>query len=63
MYDNFRQIIEKKGITPYRVAKETGIATATMSDWKNGKYIPKIDKLRKIATYLDVPIEELIETE
>ena len=60
MYDKFRQIIDKKGLTPYRVAKETGIATATMSDWKNGKSNPKLEKLSKIATYLEVNLEDLI---
>lgn len=63
MYDNFRQIIEKKGLTPYRVAKETGISTATMSSWKNGLYTPKLDKLIKIAEYLGVSLEEIISDE
>lgn len=61
MYDKFRRIITEKGITPYRVAKDTNIPTATMSDWKNGKSKPKVDKLQKIATYLGVKIEDLIE--
>jgi transcriptional regulator with XRE-family HTH domain len=60
MYDNFRHIIEGKGITPYRVAKDTKIPTSTMSDWKNGKSVPKMDKLVKIADYLGVSLEELV---
>jgi transcriptional regulator with XRE-family HTH domain len=60
LYDNFRQLIEKKGITPYRVAKDTKIPTACLSDWKNGKSVPKVDKLVKIADYLGVPLEELV---
>lgn len=60
MYDKFRQIIQEKGITTYRVAKETGIANSTLSDWKNGRSTPKADKLLKIANYLGIPVEELI---
>lgn len=61
LYDKFRQIIEKRGITPYKVSKATGISQVTLSDWKHGRYKPKVDKLIKIAKYLNVPLEELID--
>jgi len=63
LYDKFRQIIQKKGLTPYRVSKDTGIPNSTLSDWKSGRSKPKADKLLKIANYLEVSVEELIETE
>lgn len=60
MYHIFKKLIDSKGITAYRVSKGTGIAEATLSDWKNGKSTPKVDKLRKIADYLGVTLNELI---
>jgi transcriptional regulator with XRE-family HTH domain len=60
MYEIFEQLLQLNNITPYRVAKETGIATATLSDWKNGKSTPKQDKLQKIADYFGVKIEYLM---
>lgn len=60
MYEIFRQKLDQKGITPYRVAKDTGIPTSTLSDWKTGRSTPKLDKLIKIADYLDMNLEELI---
>lgn len=63
LYDNFRQLIEKNGVTQYRVGKETGIAQSTLSDWKSGRSTPKLDKLIKIADYLGVSLEELISDE
>lgn len=60
MYNNFLRLITEKRVTPYRVAKDTGIATATLTAWKNGDYVPKVDKLKKIADYLGVSIEELL---
>lgn len=60
MYQKFEKIINKKGITPYRVSKDTGIATATLSDWKNGKTTPKTDKLVTISKYLGVKLEDLL---
>jgi repressor LexA len=43
------------------VAKETNLSPTVFSDWKSGKSKPKVDKLQKIATYLGVKIEDLIE--
>lgn len=56
MYKKFEELLEEKGITPYRVHKETGISTATLSDWKNGKSEPKKDKIEKICEYFNVPL-------
>ena len=59
-YRRFEALLEAKGATVYRVAKETGIPQSTFSDWKNGRSTPKIEKLVKIAAYFDVPLEHLI---
>ncbi|WP_069998245.1 helix-turn-helix domain-containing protein [Cellulosilyticum sp. I15G10I2] len=60
MYQNFKRLLEKQGITPYKVSKETGVSTSTLSDWKTGRSTPKLDKLQKIADYFGVGLEELI---
>lgn len=59
-YENYAMIRDKLGLTDYRVAKETGIGTATMSSWKNGRYVPKTDKLQQIADYLHVSLDYLL---
>lgn len=59
MYEIFEKLLSKKGITAYRVAKETGITTATLTSWKQGKYTPKSEKLQKIADYLGVSVSYL----
>lgn len=56
MYLKFLSLLEGRGITSYKVAKETGISQVTLSDWKNGRSVPKVDKLQKIANYFEVPI-------
>lgn len=60
MYEIFEQLLSKYGVTAYKVAKETGITTATLSNWKQGKYTPKQDKLQKIADYFGVSLEYLM---
>jgi transcriptional regulator with XRE-family HTH domain len=56
MYEIFEQLLQKHGVTPYQVSKETGISQTTLSDWKRGRSEPKPDKIRKIADYFCVPI-------
>lgn len=60
MYSIFEMLCEKNGITPYKVGKETGIATSTLSDWKNGKSTPKQDKLKLIADLFKVSVDYLM---
>ena len=59
-YENYAKLKEAKGVNDFAVSKATGIAPATMSDWKNGRTEPKIDKLQKIAEYFNVSTEYLI---
>ena len=63
MYDKFRKIIDDRGITPYKVSKDTGISQSCLSEWKKRKSTPRVEKLQKIASYLNVSIEELLVTE
>ena len=60
-YARFFEELKKRDITPYRVHKDTGIATATLSDWKNGISKPKADKLKILADYFGVTIECFLE--
>ena len=48
--------LAKNNETAYRVSKETGIATATLTEWKNGNYEPKVEKLMLIADHFGVPV-------
>jgi transcriptional regulator with XRE-family HTH domain len=60
MYEVFAQLLQKRGITPYRVHKQTGVAQSTLSDWKTKGCTPSVESLAKIADYLDVTVDELI---
>lgn len=56
MYKVFETLLEKNNVTAYEVSKATGIATSTLTEWKKGTYVPKVDKLQKIATFFNVPV-------
>jgi transcriptional regulator with XRE-family HTH domain len=60
MYEIFSELLQKYGVTPYKVSKETGVSQSTLSDWKRGISTPKPDKLQKIADYFGVPLTYLL---
>ncbi len=60
MYEVFEQLLQKYGVTAYKVGKATGIASSTFTDWKNGRSIPKQDKLLKIANFFGVSSDYLM---
>ena len=61
MYKIFADLLEEKNKTAYQVAKATGVATSTLTAWKNGQYEPKLEKLMLIADYLGVPIDVFLD--
>lgn len=60
MYEKFVALLEEHHKTAYEVAKETGISTATLTAWKQGKYTPKLDKIIKIAEYFGVDLNYFV---
>ena len=60
MYEIFKKLCEKNGVSSADVARATGVAKATLSEWKKGTYRPKADKLQKIADYFNVTLDYLM---
>ena len=59
-YNIFENLLKMNKTTVYRVSKDTGIAASTFSDWKSGRSVPKLDKIKIIAGYFDVPLEYML---
>ncbi len=60
-YAAYEKLLKLKNSSSYKVARATGIANSTLSDWKNGRSVPKTDKLRLIADYFGVELERLLD--
>lgn len=60
MYEVFEQLLQKHGVTPYKVAKETGVTQTALSNWKSGRSTPTTKTLQKIADYFGVTIDYLM---
>lgn len=58
MKDNFneklKKIMKKRNISQSKLSELTGIRASSISDYYNGKYIPKQDKINLIANALKV---------
>ena len=54
MYKKFALLLEETNKTIYRVSADTGIATATLYDWRDGRSKPKVDKLAVLAKYFGI---------
>lgn len=61
LYQRYADLRDKAGVTDYEVAKQTGVSTSTLTNWKYGRYVPKADKIKKIAEYFKMPIEYFLE--
>ena len=59
-YEFFESVLKSKGLKAIDVSRATGIRSGVLSDWKAGRYVPKADKMKLIANYLDCPVEPLL---
>lgn len=60
MYEIFEQLLQKYGVTPYKVAKEAGVTQTALSNWKVGRSTPSAKTLQKIADYFGVTVDYLM---
>lgn len=57
--ESFSEIIQEKGMSLYKIAKETDIPKTILYDWASGKREPVSDYIIKLADYLDVSLDYL----
>lgn len=62
-YKKFNQLCKTRKVTPYQVSVGTDgkVSTTVLSQWKNGDYDLKLEKLTLIANYFNVPVTDFIE--
>jgi transcriptional regulator with XRE-family HTH domain len=57
---NLTRLLTEKQTTQKALADYMGVSTATISDWKKGKIIPRMDKVDKLCTYFHISRSELL---
>lgn len=58
--NKIKQFRKDKGLTQKELATKLGVAEITIRKYESGDREPKLDQLQKIASALDVAVEELI---
>ena len=59
IYDNVKRACEKKGISISTLEKKLEFSHGSICKWNDNE--PGIRKVQKVADYLGVPIEKLLE--
>lgn len=60
MWSKISRLMNEKGITVYKLAKDNGYNLSTVYAWREKGKISKIEDLTKIAEYFGVPVAELL---
>lgn len=58
---NLRHYLEERGYNQSDLCKYMSVSSATVSDWCNGRKMPRADKIQSIANWLKVNIGELMD--
>jgi len=59
LYDKIKNIAEQKDISIYRIEKDLDLSNGSIRKWNSS--IPLSQTLKKVADYLNVSIDKLME--
>lgn len=54
------RLLIERGITAYRLSKDTGIPDSMLARWKGGDNLPSAENLIKLADYFNVSLDYLV---
>ena len=56
---NLCELMNKRGVSSYKLAKGIGVHTTTITNWKCGT-APKVEHLKLVADYFGVTVDALL---
>lgn len=57
---NIFRLMDNKGVSAYKLSKETGISESVISRWRSGEQSPSVSSLVKVAHYFECGLSELM---
>lgn len=57
---NLSKLMNDRGVSAYRLSKDTGVAQSAISEYRSGKTMPGLDKLQVLADYFGITVDALI---
>ena len=59
LYENVKRLCKEKGVAISKIEDDLGFSRSYMCKWNESE--PGVQKVKKVADYLGVPIERLLE--
>ena len=56
----FAELRKEKGLTQFELAEKINVTDKAVSKWENGKCLPEMEQLKKLAKLYNITIDELI---
>lgn len=56
----FMQLLQNRNVTAYKLSRDTGISEALISNWKNGRQLPKYDSILLLCNYFNISADYLL---
>ena len=59
-YSEYAKLRDERGLKDADVAKASGLNQPLFTNWKHGRYMPKIDKIKKICEVFGVSVVDYL---
>lgn len=59
LYDKIKEIAKTKSLSIYRIERDLGFSNGSLRKWNNST--PSATSLKKVANYLNVTLDDLLE--
>lgn len=61
IYEEIKKRADEMGVTIYRIERDCKLSNGIIGKWgKTANQKPSVENLKKVADYLDVPMEDLL---
>ncbi|HEL2668210.1 TPA: helix-turn-helix transcriptional regulator [Streptococcus suis] len=59
LYDKIKEVAQTRKVSIYRIERDLEFSNGSLRKWNDST--PSVTSLKKVANYLDVPLDELLE--
>ena len=59
LYDKIKEVAKTKSLSTYRIERDLGFSNGSLRKWNNST--PSATSLKKVANYLNVTLDDLLE--
>ncbi|WP_421432284.1 helix-turn-helix domain-containing protein [Streptococcus suis] len=61
LYDKIKEVAQTRNVSIYRIERDLEFGNGSLRKWNDST--PSVTSLKKVANYLDVTLDELLEEE